>query len=689
MATKTVSEEALDELGEEFAARFRRGETPSVDEYVTRYSTDEQAEVRDFLESILLLEELKSGESGASTARGNIPEEFGRYRIQRSLGEGGMGAVYLAHDTQLDRNVALKTPKFSNNSDPKLIDRFYREARSAATLQHPNICPVYDVGEIDGIHYISMAYIEGRPLSDCIRAKKLPPVNSVLRIVRKVALALHEAHQQGLIHRDLKPANIMISRRNEPIVMDFGLARQIDGTADEEPSDGNGSGPSLSTMKNVEARLTLDGTVVGSPGYMSPEQLMGDSMNIGPASDVYALGVVLYELLTRKLPFPGDGTLMSVVNAVLSDDPPDASMIRPQVSKDVVMVCRRALAKNLDERYPSMQAFAVALTQVLKADSDREQPERVSEVTDAPQSPDLVRIREQYELATSLYQEGQFAAAVSILEKMVAGADKSPNRFTRWAEEELPRVREKAEQADRSTAEDFADHDFWNAAVDEDAGQTADFGSAATRRSRRKSRRTPAKSGRRAMTAAVCVAVVLIAVFAVGRFLRSRAGTNKGQDSQEIASTGSSQPRNQQGAGMPDDMDRPAEGTQSRLPADTDPPSADVDTTTRRPDARIPPRNQGGRPGQGGRPNGVRMNAFEFLWRQDANRDGRLSRTELVGSGGAQPPMMRRVLENFDRFDQVPKDEFLNRSEVQMLVQTMAKKFYDENPGGRRPRQQP
>ena len=218
MVTKALSEEVLNELGEDFAARVRRGESPSVDSYADRFPAEQQQEVRDFLESIALLEDLKQSDGADVRKATAVPEQFGRYRIVRSLGEGGMGAVYLAHDSQLDRNVALKTPKFSENSDPVLIQRFYREARSAATLQHPNICPIYDVGELDGIHYISMAYIEGRPLSDYIRSKKSPPVTSVLRIVRKIALALHEAHAHGLIHRDLKPANIMIDRRSEPII---------------------------------------------------------------------------------------------------------------------------------------------------------------------------------------------------------------------------------------------------------------------------------------------------------------------------------------------------------------------------------------------------------------------------------------------------------------------------------------
>ena len=153
-----------------------------------------------------------------------IPEKLGRYTIKETLGRGGMGSVYLAHDSQLARDVALKVPKFDSGTNPNLVNRFYREARSAANLSHPNLCPVFDVGEIDGTHYIAMAYIKGRPLSSYVSADKPPAPRGIAAIVRKVALAMDEAHQSGIIHRDLKPANIMIDQRKEPIVMDFGLA---------------------------------------------------------------------------------------------------------------------------------------------------------------------------------------------------------------------------------------------------------------------------------------------------------------------------------------------------------------------------------------------------------------------------------------------------------------------------------
>ena len=143
----------------------------------------------------------------------NFPVAFGRYEIRKVLGKGGMGAVYLAHDTQLDRPVALKIPTFSAAQDSQVQERFFQEARTAATLNHANICPVHDVGVIDGVHYLTMAYIEGKPLSELLRSSTGPlPLRQVAALVRKLALALSEAHKQQVIHRDLKPANVMLTR---------------------------------------------------------------------------------------------------------------------------------------------------------------------------------------------------------------------------------------------------------------------------------------------------------------------------------------------------------------------------------------------------------------------------------------------------------------------------------------------
>jgi serine/threonine protein kinase/WD40 repeat protein len=272
-----------------------------------------------------------------------LPERFGRYRIEKCLGRGGMGAVYLAHDTQLDRRVALKVPRFSDVDNPRVLERFYREARAAATLSHPNICPVYDVGAVDGVPYLTMAYIEGKPLSAFIRrGRPLPPAQAAA-VVRKIALALQEAHAHGVIHRDLKPSNVIINTRREPVVMDFGLARR-------------------STKR--EARLTQLGSILGTPAYMPPEQVTGDIDAMGPACDVYSLGVILYELLTGRLPFEGE--VVSVLLQIATDRPPPPSQHRPDLDPRLEAVCLKALAKKPEERYASMTDLARDLGEYLR-----------------------------------------------------------------------------------------------------------------------------------------------------------------------------------------------------------------------------------------------------------------------------------------------------------------------------------
>ena len=210
-----------------------------------------------------------------------------------------MGTVYLAEDTQLERQVALKTPHFTEDPTGEQMERFFREARAAGNLRHPNICPIYDFGQIDGKHYISMAYIEGRPLSAFIQPDKPQTERQILIVIRKLALALQEAHDHGIVHRDLKPANIMVDKKGEPIIMDFGLARQA--------------------RRDEDVRLTQTGNILGTPAFMSPEQVDGEPDKIGPPTDQYSLGVILYELLTGKLPFRG--SVMAVMGQILTKEP--------------------------------------------------------------------------------------------------------------------------------------------------------------------------------------------------------------------------------------------------------------------------------------------------------------------------------------------------------------------------------
>jgi class 3 adenylate cyclase/tetratricopeptide (TPR) repeat protein/predicted Ser/Thr protein kinase len=270
-----------------------------------------------------------------------IPGQVGRYRIERLLGKGGMGSVYLAFDPQMDRRVALKIPHFGAEQ-PETLERFYREARTAGRLQHPNICPVFDAGEAAGVHYLSMAYIDGVALSTQVKEFSRKPPRETASLVRTLALALEEAHQQGIIHRDLKPANIMMNRRGEPIVMDFGLAH---------------------VAATASAVQTQPGTIFGTPAYMAPEQAQGDIAALGPGCDIYSLGVVLYELLTGKVPF--EGTLMEVLDRQVHDEPARPTQRRTDLDAHIEAICLKALAKEPSRRFLSMMEFAQALADYL------------------------------------------------------------------------------------------------------------------------------------------------------------------------------------------------------------------------------------------------------------------------------------------------------------------------------------
>jgi serine/threonine protein kinase len=264
-------------------------------------------------------------------------ESFGRYQIARQLGRGAMGAVYLAYDSQLERYVALKTPFLGDN--PLTIQRFYREARATAQLRSPYICPIYDVGQISGIYFISMAFIDGRSLGQVIADGQLRNLDRIAEIVKKIARGLQKAHDQGIIHRDLKPDNIMLDGDGEPIVMDFGLARRMDD----------------------EVQITMAGRILGTPAYMSPEQVEGNSKKIGPPTDIYSLGAVLYQMLTMRLPF--QGSLTSVLRKVGNEEPPKPSSIAPEVIADSPLerICLKMMAKKISDRYASMADVVAAL----------------------------------------------------------------------------------------------------------------------------------------------------------------------------------------------------------------------------------------------------------------------------------------------------------------------------------------
>jgi serine/threonine protein kinase len=260
---------------------------------------------------------------------------LGEYEILGELGRGGMATVYAAHDIALDRRVAIKVISPSLGAAPALVERFRREARTAASLSHPNIIPIYSVRHADRLLYFVMKHVDGRPLDSILRETGALPVPTVQAILGQVAGAVGYAHRHGVVHRDIKPGNILIDDEGWCVVTDFGIAKVAE-------SEG----------------LTTSGMMVGTPAYMSPEQCL--SNNISGASDQYALGVVAYEMLTGRLPFPGT-SMMSVMYAHVHVPVPAIEELRTECPPELAGAVMRMLAKEPGERWPSIEEAVSAL----------------------------------------------------------------------------------------------------------------------------------------------------------------------------------------------------------------------------------------------------------------------------------------------------------------------------------------
>jgi hypothetical protein len=271
------------------------------------------------------------------------PQQIGRYRVLERLGAGGMGAVYRAHDPQLDRVVAIKVPLFDvpRSQLAQRTQRFEREARAAAQIWHPHVCPIYDVGEYEGQPYVVMAYVEGRPLSARLAAGRFEDPAEAVTLALQLLDALDTVHAKGIVHRDLKPGNVMLDAAGRAILMDFGLARP------EQEGE----------------HLTSDGVVLGTPSYMAPEQAAGQAQKIGAWTDLYSLGVVLYQMLTGRLPF--EGPPLTVLSKIVHEPTPPPRSVRSDLDKGLETILLKALAKECEARYPSARAFAAALSEWL------------------------------------------------------------------------------------------------------------------------------------------------------------------------------------------------------------------------------------------------------------------------------------------------------------------------------------
>ncbi|HEV3144348.1 MAG TPA: serine/threonine-protein kinase [Gemmataceae bacterium] len=310
---------------------------------------------------------ISSPTMAAGGTAGPLPRRFGDYELLEELGRGGMGIVYKARQASLNRLVALKMLLHGELARPEDRARIQAEARAAALLKHPNIVAVYDVGECECRDFFTMPYIEGQSLTQLLAEGPLPP-REAARIVAIVGHAVHYAHQQGIIHRDLKPGNILLVSGGvvsgewssgepptthhsplTPIVTDFGLAKRM-----EVAGEGD--------------RLTQSGAILGTPSFMPPEQAASNRGAIGPASDIYSLGAILYNLLTGHPPFQA-ANRVDILYMVLEQDPVPPRLLNPKVDRDLELICLKCLQKSPDLRYPSAAALAHDLEAYLQGET--------------------------------------------------------------------------------------------------------------------------------------------------------------------------------------------------------------------------------------------------------------------------------------------------------------------------------
>jgi tetratricopeptide (TPR) repeat protein len=346
-------ERAVELLYNEILLRREFGEPASLDDYLGRFPhfggpLRRLFEVESALGSSSLLGSSTAARESADP--GGMPEVAG-YELHDELGRGGMGIVYRARHVRLGRVVALKLIRAGAVAEPKELARFRAEAEAQARLQHPNIVPVYEVGDAGGRPYFALEFLEGGSLDGRLAGVPYPP-RQAAALAETLARAIQHAHARNLVHRDLKPANILLTGDGIPKITDFGLAKQL---------ELNGAGP------------TQSGELLGTPSYMAPEQTEGRPDAIGPAVDVYALGVILYELLTGRPPFTGVTPLDTLVQ-VRSSEPLPPSRVQPKVPRDLEAVCLKCLEKERHRRYGTAQALADDLARFVRGEATHARP---------------------------------------------------------------------------------------------------------------------------------------------------------------------------------------------------------------------------------------------------------------------------------------------------------------------------
>jgi serine/threonine-protein kinase len=345
-------DQRLAQLLEELAEQQRQGKMASLDS-ISKQHPDLVDELRGLWAVVQVADLARSAKGtrptlaqdpGSPSAGPELPRIFGNYELVDELGRGGMGVVYKAWEKSLERFVALKMILRGAHASVEDLARFRGEAQSAGALTHPNIVPVYQVGEQDGQAFFCMKYVEGMTLAQRVARGPLPQ-REAARILAAVSRAVHHAHQHGILHRDLKPANILLDSARQPHVTDFGLAKRVEGGAN----------------------LTGTGAIVGTPSYMAPEQAAGSGTRPTPATDIYSLGAILYELLTGRPPFLTASAIETLL-LVRSEEPVRPRLLNPQIDPDLELICRKCLEKRPAHRYTSAEQLAADLEAFLQGE---------------------------------------------------------------------------------------------------------------------------------------------------------------------------------------------------------------------------------------------------------------------------------------------------------------------------------
>ena len=375
----------LAEVLDDLLLRTMRGEPVDADA-IFREHAELLPELRELWATVMVAEDCASVASddaslptllperspGRHAIADSPPDELGDYELLEELGRGGMGVVYKARQKSLDRVVALKMILQGDFASETDLQRFRAEAESTARLNHPHIVPLYEVGNVDHRPFFSMRYVEGRTLSQRLIDGPLPP-REAAELLLPICRAVAEAHRHGIVHRDLKPSNILIDRDGVPYVTDFGLAKRfVTEVRDRRPEVGDQTSEQAS-IRNLQSAilnpsLTGTGAILGTPGYMAPEQAAGQRGSVTAATDVYSLGALLYAMLTGRAPFQAASPVDTVL-MVLEQDPLPPRLLNRAIDPDLEMIALKCLQKPKDLRYASADALAADLQAYLAGES--------------------------------------------------------------------------------------------------------------------------------------------------------------------------------------------------------------------------------------------------------------------------------------------------------------------------------